>query len=376
MKKTLLSVVLIAFFGAVVIGAVYYGTVSNPSVAAAPAPAVKVALAPVTKAEMSRYFNAVGELESVRQVQVASEIGGRITQILFESGQVVKAGQILVKLNDAPEQAAMIRLQGQLRNAQIVLVRTRNLVDKKAAAQEQLDRALADRDSALGAVRETQSVIDQKTIRAPFTGVLGIRQVQLGQFLTPGSGIANLIDNRTMYANFALDEQAGAELQLGQTVQLAVEGYRKGEIQAQITAIDPLVNRSRMVQVQATLRNPDGALRAGMYAGIRVLRPQQASVLTVPETTVIATAYGDTVYLARREAAQPAFTVKRVAVKVGERQDGRIEIASGLKEGDLVVTSGQIKLSDGMAVAAASQDTLQAQDATASLRAEGGAGAP
>lgn len=326
---------------------------------AAPAPAVKVALAPVMRANMAQAFAAVGELEAARQVQVAAEVGGRVSAVAFVSGQVVKAGQILVRLNDAPEQAEQMRLQAQLRNAESIHARLQKLVAANAATQEQLEQALAARDTASAELRRMQAVIAQKTIRAPFAGVLGIRKVHEGQYLQAADTIASLIDSSTLYVNFSLDEQASPQLQTGQMVEVQVDAYPARRFSASINALDPLIARSRMVQVQARLRNPDGALKAGMYASIRVSRLQQSSALTVPETAVTYTAYGETVFIAQHHPQQ-VLQVKRVAVKVGERQNGRVEITAGLRENDQVVTSGQLKLSDGMAVQAITQDTLTA----------------
>ncbi|WP_213977750.1 efflux RND transporter periplasmic adaptor subunit, partial [Serratia marcescens] len=161
--------------------------------------------------------------------------------------------------------------------------------------------------------------------------------------------------------NFSLDEQSSAGLAPGQAVSVQVGAYPDRAFPAVITAIDPMIGKSRTVQVQATLTNREGLLKAGMYAGIRVTQQQRVAVLTVPETALTYTAYGDTVFLAQQ--GEKGMTVKRVSVTVGERNDGRVEIVNGLQEGDRVVTSGQLKLSDGMAAEPVAQDTLNAAQA-------------
>ena len=359
MRRRTLSGFAIAV-SAIIIATAVYATSNakdKPAAATAAAP-VKVALATVQRGTVAHVFSGIGELEAARQLQVAAEVGGRVTRIAFESGQTVKAGQLLVQLNDAPEQAERLRLQAQLRNAETVHARARQLVAENAATQEQLDNALAERDMAMGALRHTEAIIAQKALRAPFAGVLGIRRVHEGQYLNTAEPVASLIDARTLHANFALDEQSTPSLKIGQAVALRVDAYPDRRFQARVTAIDPLIARSRTVQVQATLPNPDGALKAGMYTHIQVARPDTAPVLTVPETAVTYTAYGETVFVAQRKAPQEALTVKRVAVKVGARLEGQVEIESGLNEGDQVVTSGQIRLGDGMAVEAVLTDTL------------------
>ncbi len=348
-----------ALICAAVIGIAVYATGSAKKDAGGFAgyPPVKVALASVERRVVPRVFDGVGELEAGRQVQVAAEAAGRITRIAFESGQQVQQGQLLVQLNDAVEQAELIRLKAQLRNAEILHARARKLVERNVASQEQLDNAVAARDMALGAVRQTQALIDQKAIRAPFSGQLGIRRVHLGQYLGVAEPVASLVDARTLKSNFSLDESTSPELKLGQPLEVLVDAYPGRSFPARISAIDPLIGKSRTVQVQALLDNPEGLLAAGMFASIRVSRKADAPSLSVPETAVTYTAYGDTVFVAHQDGDRP-LSAKRVSVRIGERWDGRVEILQGLAEGDRVVTSGQINLSDGMAVEPAKEDTL------------------
>lgn len=343
---------------ATALGAALYAAAAGREPTAAPAhPPTPVALAAVQRSEVQRLLSGIGELQAARQVQVATEAAGRVTQIAFASGQAVQAGQLLVQLNDAPEQAERQRLQAQLQLAETAHARTRKLVADNAATQEQLDSALAERDMARAALRHTDARIAQKAIRAPFAGMLGIRNVQLGQYLAPADAVVSLVDDRTLLANFSLDEQSSPALRVGQAVQVLVDAHADRVFAARVSAIDPLIGRSRTVQVQAALANPQGLLKAGMYASIRVARPTMAAVLTVPETAVTYTAYGETVFVASPDAQQ-ALTVRRVAVQVGERQQGRVEVVTGLHEGQQVVTSGQNRLSDGMVVQAVREDTL------------------
>ncbi|PYB79700.1 efflux RND transporter periplasmic adaptor subunit [Pseudomonas soli] len=327
--------------------------------AAAPRHLVKVALATVQKAPQKRAFAGVGELEAVHQVLVSAEIGGRVTAINFSSGQQVRKGDVLVTLNDAPEQAERLRLKAQLDNARTNYRRVKDLLRENAATQEQLDNALAARDMAQGELARTEAVIAQKAVRAPFDGRLGIRRVNQGQYLNVGDPVVSLIDTRSLYVNFSLEEQLSAQLRTGQAVEVRLDAFPDKAFTAHITAIDPLIGRSRTVQVQATLAKPDARLSAGMYASVQVARPDDGQVLTVPETAVAYTAYGDTVFVARHDAAADALVVQRVAVRTGERQAGRVVIEQGLREDDQVVVSGQLRLSDGAAVQA-TEDTLQA----------------
>ena len=332
----------------------FYPRTEVQAAAATAPPVTKVALALVTAGAQQHVATGVGELEAVRQVQVAAEAGGRITRIHFESGQPVAAGALLVQLNDAPEQAVLVRLRAQLKNAESSYERVRSLVAGKAATQEQLDAALAARDAARGELRQTQALIDQKAIRAPFAGRLGIRRVHPGQYLNPADPVASLVDTSALLVNFALDEHSGATLAPGQRIEVLVDAKPGKVYPAIINTIDPLIARSRMVQLQATFGSADSALKAGMYATVRVVRATGARQLTVPETAVTYSAYGDTVFLAERgtKASAPALAVRRVAVTLGERAGGRVEVVRGLLAGQQVVASGQLRLADGMAVQA------------------------
>lgn len=336
---------------------------------AASYPAPKVAVAGVQRARLPQVYVGVGELEAVRQVLLATEVGGRITRIAFESGQRVKAGQVLVQLNDAPEQAEARRLEAQLRNAELQLARVVRLLDEDAATREQLDNARAARDMAQGELQRVQALIAQKTVRAPFDGVLGLRRVHAGQYLNAADPIATLVDAASLRANFSLDEQAVPRLRTGQPVDVRVDAYPGRRFRATINAIDPMISRSRTVRVQASLANPEGALKAGMYASVRVERQDgPASVLAVPETAVTYTAYGDTVFVVQ-DAPGKGLVAKRVAVKVGTRHEGLVEIEEGLRENDRVVTSGQLKLNDGMPVELSAGDTLR--DSASATRVSG-----
>jgi len=316
-------------------------------------PSVKVNLAMVERTKMPHVLHAVGELEAIHQVQVSAEVAGRIHRISFTSGQVVQAGQILVQINDAPEQAERLRLTAQLHNAERALARTQVLQASKAMTLEQLDNATAARDMARGELQRIEAVIAQKSIRAPFAGVMGIARVHLGQYLNPGDAIANLVDASGLRTNFALPEQTLAQLRIGQQVAVQVDAWPDEIFSGEINAIDPLVSRARTVSVQANIANPQGRLQAGMFANVRVQMPENVPVLVVPETAITYTAYGQTVFVAEADESQ-ALHVRRVAVNTGQRWQGSaqalVEVVSGLSEGQQVVVSGQIRLSDGMAV--------------------------
>ncbi|MDF2859853.1 MAG: efflux transporter periplasmic adaptor subunit [Achromobacter mucicolens] len=354
------AVVALAVAAALAGGAMYW-----KSKAAAPGggwsmPPAKVAVAPAVQADFPVMLAGIGSLEATRQVMVAAEVDGRVAQILFTPGEAVKAGQLLVQLNDAPEQGELARLQAQARNARALLDRTRRLVPLQAATREQLDQAVADHEQAAADVRRVQALIDQKRIKAPFDGVLGVRRVNLGQFARAGDPLVSLTDASSLYANLTLPEQALGALRVGQPVAVTVDAHAGREFPGKVTTVEPQVDPgTRTVRVQALLANPDGALSAGMYAQARIGLPDRPDVITVPETAVSYSAYGDSVYVVTPpEAAAAAPTVRQAYVKTGERLRGRVVVTEGLKAGDRVVTSGQLRLHNGAAVEILPDDTV------------------
>ncbi|WP_447918323.1 efflux RND transporter periplasmic adaptor subunit [Achromobacter aegrifaciens] len=335
------------------------GTQQKGGWAMAPA---KVAVATARQADFPVTLSGIGSLEAARQVQVAAEVDGRVDRILFASGAQVQAGQLLVQLNDAPEQGELARLQAQARNARALLERTRRLLPQQAATREQLDQAQADYDQASGDIKRVQALIEQKRVKAPFDGVLGVRRVNLGQFARAGDALVSLTDASAMYANITLPEQAMGALRAGQPVAVTVDAHAGRVFDGKITTVEPQVDAgSRTVRVQATLPNADGALAAGMYAQGQIGLPARPNVITVPETAVSYSAYGDSVYVlnapkAGQEAA--GTTVRQAYVKTAERVRGRVVVTEGLQAGDRVVTSGQLRLHNGAAVAVSAEDTV------------------
>ncbi|KDD53856.1 efflux transporter, RND family, MFP subunit [Bordetella bronchiseptica OSU553] len=325
---------------------------------------VKVAAAPAALGPLPVTLAGIGTLQASRQVVIPAEVDGRIARIAFESGQAVQAGQVLAQLNDAPEQGDLARLQAQLRNARSVLERTRRLVPQQAATAEQLDQARAAYDQAAGEVRRVQALVEQKQVKAPFDGVLGVRRVDLGQFVRAGEPVVSLTDARTMYADITLPEQALRDIRTGQAVSVGVDAYPGRAFDGVVSTIEPQVSaQARTLLVRATLPNPDGVLAPGMYVNARVALPERPGVITVPETAVSYSAYGDSVYVVD-DTVRPA-TVRQVFVKTAERVDSRIVVTEGLQAGQRVVTSGQLRLHNGAAVEVFGQDTLAAGGGTA-----------
>jgi membrane fusion protein, multidrug efflux system len=316
--------------------------------------------APVTVADaksevIPNLLTAVGDLAAVHQVNVTPDVSGRITDIMFTAGATVKAGSPLVQLFDAPDQGDLASFKAQATGAQLALDRAKQLAVRQFGPQSTVDAAQATFDQANAGIAKTEAIISQKMVRAPFDGELGVRHVEVGQYLTAGTQIVTLTDLSTLYANFTVTEKDSAALKVGQTVRIVVDAYRDRKFEGKITAIEPQIAAdTRNIRVQATIENPEHILKPGMFTTTTVVLPDRPAVVTVPETAVDYTLYGDAVFLVTEKKADDGKTslvVVRTFVVTGKRVGGRVELLSGVKPGDRVVAVGQIKLQSGAAVA-------------------------
>ena len=317
-------------------------------------PPVPVAVAKARLSMVPRSLSGIGTLASVREVTIATEVAGTVVAIEFQSGQSVRAGQPLIRLDDRLERAELAAMQAQRRLAEQTLERTRTLRERSVTPQATLDQAQAQVEQLAANAQRVQVTIDRKLVTAPFDGELGIRQVDLGQFLSPGAAIVTLTDLTRLHVNFTLPEQARGVLRAGLAVEVRSDAFPGRLFKGSINAIDPQVSPgARAIRAQAALDNPERLLLPGMFADISVILPPVPNVVTLPETALIYTLYGDSVFIVHERADgadKPAVTVERVLVKAGERFAGNVAILDGIKAGELAVISGQNRLSDGAAV--------------------------
>jgi membrane fusion protein, multidrug efflux system len=318
-------------------------------------PPSSVTVAEAKSEVVPNLLTAVGDLAAVHQVNVTSDVSGRITDIMFTPGATVKAGSPLVQLFDAPDQGDLASFKAQATGAQLALDRAKQLAARQFGPQSTADAAQATFDQANAGIAKTQALISQKLVRAPFDGVLGVRHIEVGQFLTAGTQIVTLTDLSMLYANFTTTEKDSAALKDGQTVRILVDAYPGKIFEGKITTIEPqIATDTRNIRVQATLDNPDHILKPGMFATTTVVLPDKPAVVTVPETAVDYTLYGDSVFLItekKGDDGKTSLTAVRTFVRTGNRIHGRAEILSGLKPGDRVIAVGQLKLQSGAAVA-------------------------
>ena len=348
----IIRLILVVLVAAVLGGLYYFEKFKEGMIAqifsAAPPPTPVAAVEVVTKA-VPNYLDGIGSIHAVHQVTISPEVSGRIVKIMFESGQSVQAGDPLVQLNDEPEQADLTNFQAQARLAQVTLDRNRKLATQQFTAQQTVDQNQSDLAVAQAGIARVKAVIAQKLVRAAFAGDLGVRQVEVGQYLSAGTPIVTLTNLDTLYVDFTLPEQERAKLSVGQSVEVRVDAFKDRLFQAKLTTIEPQLDpEMRSIMLQATLDNPDHLLLPGMFAAARVILAAQPNVMVLPETAVDYSAYGESVYLLTPKAkgtdGQQIYTAAQTFVKTGPRRNGMIAITEGLKPGDLVVSEGQVKL--------------------------------
>src|ERR1700736_2230206 len=318
-------------------------------------PPTSVAISEARSEVVPNLLTAVGDLAAVHQVNVTSDVSGRITDIMFTAGSTVKAGSPLIQLFDGPEQGDLASFKAQAIGAQLALDRAKQLAARQFGPQATADSAQATFDQANAGIAKTEAIISQKLVRAPFDGELGVRHVEVGQYLTAGTQIVSLTDLATLYANFTVTEKQSAALEVGQTVRVSVDAYPGRGFEGTINAIEPqIAPDTRNIHVQATLDNPDHILKPGMFTTTTVVLPDKPLVVTVPVTADDDTLYGDTLYLLAEKKQDDVKTSQpdaRTCVRTNNRVIGLTEILSGLQAGDRVVAVGQLKLQSGAAVA-------------------------
>ncbi|MCG6861925.1 MAG: efflux RND transporter periplasmic adaptor subunit [Chromatiaceae bacterium] len=314
-----------------------------------PPPPPVVAVAQVGREDWQPRLNAVGNLVATQGIFVTNEVAGQVREIHFESGQSVEQGDVLVQLDDSVDQADLKGLIAQRDLAKIKVGRFGKLLKDRSASQSDYDEASAELDSAKAAVAAKEALIAKKRITAPFAGQLGIRILDLGEYLAPGSQIVPLDALKPIYVDYSLPERHLPRISVGKQVLVQVAAYPDRDFEGTIEAINPTVEeKTRSISVRAILQNPERLLRPGMFAEVSTLLPAREGLLTLPRTAITFAPYGDTVFLITEQDGQTL--VERRQVTTGQAQGGQVEILHGLAAGDRVVMGGQIKLRNGQPV--------------------------
>ncbi len=298
-------------------------------------------------------IHAIGTVEAVRGVTVSADLSGTVDRVAFESGRAVEAGAVLVELDTRQERAQLAAAEAARDLARVTFQRMEGLLAERVISRAEFDRATADSRATEARVGEIRAAIDRKTIRAPFAGILGLRQVNVGQYLAGGDPVVTLQSLHPIYVNFGVPQQVVYEMRTGRAVRISLDPRTGVVLTGQITALDSAVDEAtRNVQVQATLPNPGGVLRPGMFVETEVVLGAGAPVITLPASAVNSAPFGDSVFVvADLEANGRTYRgVRQRFVKLGATRGDQVAVRSGLEPGEEVVTSGVFKLRTGVAV--------------------------
>ena len=298
-------------------------------------------------------LSAVGSLKAVNGVTVSTDLAGIISQIAFPSGATVKKGDLLVKLDSQQEEAQLHSAEARRDLAKLSLDRQRNLRSSGAVSQSDYDSAESEFRQAGAAVDEANALIARKTITASFDGLLGIRQVDLGQYLNVGAPIVQLQSTDPIYVDFALPQESLEQIAVGKKLRVKATGVAGNQFEGEITAIDSRLDEStRSIMIQGTVRNAENRLRPGMFVNVEVLLPEK-DVISIPASSISYAPYGDSVFIVKEKQGpdgKPGKEAQQQFVKLGPSRGDQVSISSGVKEGDEVVSSGVFKLRSGIAV--------------------------
>lgn len=308
----------------------------------------------VQKEQWPATMTVIGTMEAVHGVTVSADLPGTVAKIDFDSGKAVSTGDVLVELDTRQERAQLAALEAQRDLARINFERTQKLASEGVISRQDFDQATAQQKSTEANVAEVRATIERKTIRAPFTGILGIRKVNLGQYLSAGSAIVSLQSLNPIYVNVGIPQQAAGQVTVGHKLRITTENVAGKVFSGMVTALDSVVDEgTRNVQVQATLSNPGGELRPGMFVQVELPLGESRPVISLPASSINYAPYGDSVYVVTQLKDPKGNTYKGVRqqfVRVEGSRGDQVGVVSGLNPGDEIVTSGVFKLRNGAAV--------------------------
>jgi membrane fusion protein (multidrug efflux system) len=354
MKKILFAVIVVVVL-AVILGGIK-GLQINKMIAQQRQPMPETVTTAVAHTEAwESLLTSVASLVAVQGVMVSAEVAGKVVQITFEPGTMVKAGDLLVQQDTDAEKAQLRSAEATVSLTKISLERARKLLSQKTSSQAEYDNADAQYKQAVAQADNIRAIIAKKTIRAPFSGVLGIRLVNLGQILSAGDAIVSLQSLDPIFVNFSLPQQQLSRIRTGLTVRVESDALPGQSVEGTITAINPEVETAtRNIKIQATLKNTQHLLRPGMFATATVVLPEKDAVLAIPVTAVLNAPYSDSVFIVEDDKndknSPQAKVVRQQFVRLGVRRGDFVAVTSGLKQGEVVVSTGVFKLRNGQSV--------------------------
>jgi len=307
-------------------------------------------------------LNVIGTAEAIQGVTVSADLPGTVGKINFESGQQVKAGDVLVELDTRQERAQLAAAEAAYDLAKITYARQQQLVKEGVVARTEYDNALAQQKSTEANVGEIKATIERKTIRAPFSGILGLRQVNLGQYMAAGQAIVSLQALNPIYVNFGVPQQTTSQMKVGRSLRITSDDLPGMEFSGRVTAVDSVVDQTtRNIQVKATLTNPGSKLRPGMFVQVQVALGQSRDVISLPASAINYAPYGDSVYVVSQmqdpKTGKTYQGVRQQFVKVDGSRGDQVAVVSGVNPGDEIVSSGVFKLRNGSEIQVNNQVT-------------------
>jgi len=353
MKKWIASAIIIAIlvFGSVIGFNMIKAQKIKEYLAARPIPEFPVTTTTVKLEDWTPHLRAIGFIEPIQGVTIANEVAGKVVRVNFASGQNLSKGDPIIYLDSEVEQANLKSAKARLPAVERNFKRINSLFKTGSVSQGDMDQAEADFLALQGQIESYEATIRLRTIRAPFSGIAGLRNVFLGEYLTSGSEIVRLENISRMQMRFTIAQNDLNKISIGQAMDVFVDAQPDTTFTGVISAIEPAVNyQSGVVQVQASIPNDDQVLRSGMFAKANIILPTLEKQVIIPETAVNFTLYGKTVYVVNEQKTNDGksfLQVKQKIVNLGKSKDGEIHVLSGLNEGDVVVTSGQVRLSNG-----------------------------
>lgn len=362
LRRIIYLFLVLVVFGGLAGAIAYYAFDFKPKMIAgfimsAPAPVETVSAEEARQDQWEPEVAAIGTLTAVNGIEVAPQVGGIVREINFDSGDLVKKGQKLFQLDTDTEDADLKNFRVQLGNAETELERQQKLLDKGFASKAAYDTARLLRDRMQAEIERTEALIAQKSIYAPWDGRLGLRDVAIGKYVAPGQNMIWLQTVDPIYVDFTVTENDFGRIKVGQKVRAKFSAYPTDTFNGEVFTTDARVSESsRMITVRGKLENPEGRLVPGMYSDVKVIVGEPVPVVTIPQTAVTYSLYGDSVFAvvkaknADPNAKEPELEAERRFVKLGLVRDGRVNVVEGIKPGDQIVVAGQNKIDQGSKV--------------------------
>ena len=356
-KRMVIMLVAVAIvFGGIFGFQIFKAAMIKKFITALSNPPQTISAAKASTSEWQPKVEAIGSLRAVKGADLSLEVSGVVELISFNSGDDVEEGAPLLKLRTADDVARLESLQAMAALSDITYERDQKQFKMQAVSQATLDTDAANLKNAQAQVAQQKAIIEKKFLRAPFAGHLGIRAVDLGQYLGPGTVIVTLQALDPIFVDFFVPQQSVDQIRLGQAVTVKVDAFKEKTFIGEIAAINPKVDTgSRNIQIRATLKNPDHKLLPGMYATVDITTGSPSNYVTLPQTAITYNPYGDTVYVVvdgkEHDAnGKPQLIARQTFVAVGPTRGDQVAVLKGIEDGDMVVTGGQIKLHNGSVV--------------------------